>query len=155
MDWNEFIKWSSSVIIGFTMYFTNEYGFLILLVTIAILIDIFTGLIKGKINREINSRAGYIGLWKKIALFACLGFGLFLDAVVHYSFILQEGKNIPLSFVQKIPFGDIIGIYIILNESISIIENLHACGIKLPSFIVNILRVSKEEIDKGKEDKKQ
>lgn len=154
MNCNELVKWLSSIIIGLVMYFTNEYGYLILLVTGAILIDIVTGLIKGKIKREINSRTGYIGLWKKIALFAGLAFGLFLDAAVQYSFIKHKGNN-PLSLVQNIPFGDIIGIYIILNESISIIENLHECGVKLPYFIANTLCVSKKEIDKGGECKKQ
>lgn len=155
MNLYEFAKWASSVIIGFAICFTNQYGNLILLIALAVLIDIITGLIKGKVNKEINSQAGYIGFWKKLSLFAGLGFGIFLDAVVGYSFVLYQDGNTSLSLARNIPFGNIIGIYIILNESISIVENLHACGVKIPLYIFNILHVAKDEIDKGTKNKKR
>jgi toxin secretion/phage lysis holin len=153
MEGNEIIKWSLSAIVGLILSFFNKYGVLIIFVSGAVLLDILTGLIKGKLRQEINSRAAYIGFWKKIALFAGLGFGLFLDAVVQYALLSYGGQSLPSFLLQNIPFAHIIGIYIILNESISIVENLHVCGVKIPSFIVNMLRISKEDIDKGNEPK--
>ena len=156
MGENDLAKLLASIIIGLGMTFSDKYGLLILLVIGAVIIDIFTGLVKGKIKRDINSRAGYIGFWKKVALFTGLGFGLFLDAVVGYFITLTAEEGVSLFVLQNIPFGHIIGIYIILNESISIMENLHECGIKMPNFIIKIFRKYTEEINQGKShDKKE
>lgn len=154
MDGTEFVKWSSSIIIGIFISMSDEYLLLIFLVSCAVVMDIVTGMIKGKINRKIESNSGYAGIWNKIALFAGLAFGMFLDAVVQYAGAAFSGDDWDLSFFQTIHFGHIIGIYIILNESISIMENLYECGIKLPKFIVNALRMSKRKIDKDNDNTK-
>lgn len=142
------MKGQVPIITTLTIVFSSRYGLLITLVTGAILIDIITGIIKSKIHRKVSSKIGYIGFWKKMALFAGLGFGLFLDAVVQYSVSFTTDESISLAVFQWIPFGHIIGIYIILNECISIVENLYECGMKIPGSVIHILYRSKEDIDK-------
>lgn len=135
-----------SVISGFAISFITQYGTLSLLVFSVIVLDIITGLLKAQITHSINSQSGYKGFWKKLSLFVGLSFGYFLDFFEAY--LLSINSVISLSF--QIPFGAMVGVYIILNESISVLENLCACGVKLPSFLSKSLKAANDQIDQGK-----
>ena len=59
------------------------------------------------------------------------------------------GKEIPFD----LPFGMMICIYIVLNEAISICENLYAANPStMPGWIVKLLMSAKEEVDKKVDD---
>ncbi len=147
---NNAIKWLFSAVAGGIIGLNTRYGVLSLLVCCAVLLDVVTGLLKAKASHEINSNAGYKGFWRKLSLFAGLLFGCFLDYFSTY--LLSLNAEWSLSF--SIPFGTIIGIYFILNECISILENLYACGVKLPAFIVKALKTAAEQADNGDKEKK-
>lgn len=136
-------KWLLSTILGLILSFTNKYGILIIFVAIAIAFDFVTGLIKANINGTVSSDIGRKGFFKKMALLVCLFFGFFLDFVIPYM-CGSIGVKIPF----ETPFGLIICFYIVLNECISICENLYACnpGI-MPKWIVKILQSAKDQID--------
>lgn len=137
-----------SVILGFLSSLFQEYGILTILVSSAIVFDIITGILKAKVRHIINSNAGYKGFWKKLSLLAGLAFGFFLDFLEYYLITKgEEGLHINIPFA--IPIGMIIGIYIVLNESISICENLHECGVRLPAFLLKALQIAKKSIDNG------
>lgn len=141
----EKIKWLLSVILGVVTTFTKQYGIMIALVLAVILFDFVTGLIKAKINGTLNSTVGTKGFFKKIALFVCLFFGFFLDFAIPY---MCQSVSIDITF--HTPFGLIICFYIILNECISICENLYACNSSImPKWIVNILHTAKEKLEDG------
>lgn len=144
MDNHHFVLSLCSVITGFAVAFCKRYGVLSLLVCSVIILDVFTGIIKAKISCYVNSNAGYKGFWKKLSLFAGLFFGYFLDFFELY--LLSVGNLLSFSF--QIPFGTIIGVYIILNESISVFENLYACGVKLPTWICKALKIANEQFEK-------
>lgn len=135
-----------TMIAGFTVSFFNQYGILSLLVCSVVILDVVTGILKAKISQCINSNTGYKGFWKKLSLFVGLFFGYFLDFFELYLISIND----IFSVTYQIPFGTIIGVYIILNESISVIENLYACGIKLPSWIEKTLQVTKMQIKDSK-----
>ena len=137
-----------SVLLGVLVSFTDKYGVMILLVGCAIVFDFATGIVKAKINENLSSEIGTKGLFKKVALLICLFFGFFLDyALVYMGNYISI--NIPIT-----PFGMILCFYIILNESISICENLYACdsGI-MPQWIVKILQSAKSELEDNKDGK--
>lgn len=139
----EKVKWLLSTLLGLILSFTQKYGIMIILVAIAIAFDFITGLIKASIREEVSSEVGKKGFFKKMALLICLFFGFFLDFVIPY---MCETISIKIPF--ETPFGLIICFYIVLNESISICENLYACNPSImPTWIVRILRSAKEQID--------
>ena len=136
-------KWLLSTLLGLILSFTQKYGIMIILVAVAIIFDFATGLIKAKIKGEISSDIGTKGFFKKIALLICLFFGFFLDYAIPY---MCASINVKIPF--DTPFGLIICFYIVMNECISICENLYACdpGI-MPKWIVNALKSEKQQID--------
>ncbi len=142
-----------SVFGGILAALAQQYALILSCVIIAIVFDVVTGLIKSKVTeRPWNSKQGTIGFWKKIALLVALFFGMFLDFFIP---VALTAVNTELPF--STPFGLIIGVYITLNESISICENLYEINpVALPKWIMNLIRKTSEKIDDGgeKKDKK-
>lgn len=135
-----------SVIGGFFAALAHQYSLILTCVIIAIIFDIVTGLIKSRVKEKPwSSRRGVIGFWKKIALLVALFFGMFLDFFIP---VALTAVNAELPFNS--PFGLIIGVYITLNESISICENLYAINpMTLPKWIMTLMRKTSEKIDDG------
>lgn len=139
-----------AIVAGAVSVFSKQYCAIILFVCIAIVMDVFTGLLKSKaLGQAITSKRSTKGFWKKIAFLAALCFGFYLDYFIPY-IVGTFGIKLP---VEGALFGMIIGCYIVINECISIAENL--CKINpqmLPKWIVNMLVDTKETIDaKGDE----
>ena len=142
------IKYLLSVICGLIATAAKQYGLILLFVIIGITFDFVTGIIKSKITGvPISSKKGFVGFWKKIALLAALFFGVFLD----YFIPTTLEKIVSLEIPFALPFGLIIGAYIVINECISICENLYACnpGI-MPKWIANLLKNAKDKIEDKK-----
>ncbi len=142
MDWLKIIL---SSIIGAVATFFSQYGLIILFVTIAIIIDCITGLVKAKATLEgWSSKKATNGFWKKVALLVALAFGMLLDFFIPTA-LSQIGVTIPFN----LPFALVLGCYIVLNECISICENLYEINPEImPKWIANLLKVAKKDIDK-------
>ena len=149
----EKIKWITSIIMGLLATFFEQYGILILLVAVAIVLDLITGLIKTKISDTDVwcSEKCRKGMWKKFALLLAMFFGFFLDWFIPYALV---HVNVTLPF--SMPFSMVISFYIVLNESISICENLYAANPEImPKWIVNLLTNVKDKIANGSEQEKE
>ena len=144
-------KITFSVLVGTISSLYQQYAVILILVILAICLDVVTGLIKSKVTGEaINSKKGTVGFWKKMSFLVSFMFGIFMDAFVP---VLLSIINIELPF--NCPFGFIIGVYIILNESISICENIYKTNPNaIPKWLKNFLVLAVKEIDdKNKKDK--
>lgn len=146
----EKIKWLLSIICGGIAAFCQHYGVLIMLVAVAITFDLVTGLIKAKTSNDTawSSDKCRKGLFKKLALLVGMFFGFFLDWFIPYAL---QYINVVLPFAM--PFSMIISFYIVLNESISICENLYAANPEImPRWIVGLLSTVKDKLDSSAED---
>jgi len=123
------------------IFLSKNYGTIVLLCCAFIAIDLATGLAKAKIHHNVNSGTGYKGFWRKISLIITLAFGICLDFFMGY---IESLGIFPVSF--SLPIGLTIGLYITINECISICENLSACGVKMPKFITNALKNTQSNI---------
>ena len=142
----EKMKWLLSILCGLLSAFTKQYGMIIAFVAIAVVFDWITGIIGEKaVGHAITSKKGTIGFWKKMALFAGLFFGFFLDYFIPYC-LEKISLELP---IKGAVFGMIIGCYIVINECISICENIYKAnpGI-LPGWIVTMLTLAKTQINK-------
>ena len=144
------IKWLLSVLGGFISVFFKQYAMIIIFVAIVVILDFITGIVKAKaIGEPISSKKGTIGFWKKIALFVGLLFGFFLDYFIPFAI---NAIGITIDIGNTALFGMIIGCYIVINESISICENLYQSNPEiLPKWIIKMLTGTKEQIDNIKE----
>lgn len=144
----EKFKWLMSCLWGCVCTFFRQYALIITFTACAVVLDWITGVVKAKTTGEgLNSRKATVGFWKKVALFVALFFGFFLDYFIPYV-ADKAGISLPINSL----FGMIFGCYIVINEAISICENLYACNPTImPKWIVSILTQAKEQIDSKKE----
>lgn len=115
------------------------------LVAGAAVLDYVTGMLTAAKGGKLNSRAGLKGIYKKLSLFCALALGFFLDAAI--PILAERGLSKELSV--NLPFGPVIAAWIVLNESLSVLENLAACGVHLPGVVAKALKIAGEKLDRG------
>ena len=141
-------KWLLSIAAGAAAALFGQYGLFFIIVAVAVVLDVLTGLIKAKATGEgLSSKKANRGFWRKMALFAALAFGIFLDYAAG-AVLVKAG----VSFAGELPFALIVCAYIIINESISIAENLYLANPEsFPKWIAKRLRVAREEMERETE----
>ena len=146
MDKFNLFKWAAASVSGVAATFWGVYGPVFVCVLVAICLDIITGLIKAKATgTPITSEKGSRGFWRKMALLAALAFGIFLDAFIP---IMLGAVSVTLPF--SLPIGTVVGCYIVLNESISIFENINKTAPQaLPKWIKKLLDGAKKTVNDG------
>lgn len=146
-------KWLLSIMAGAIGAFSKQYGVLIVMVCTVIVMDWVTGVIAAAaVGEPITSQKGTKGFWKKMALLTALFFGFFLDYFVPYA-IKAVGIHVDANVAV---FGMVIGCYIVLNECISICENLYKTNPSIiPGWIVKLLSNAKGQIEQMHEDKEE
>jgi toxin secretion/phage lysis holin len=143
---HDFYKIALSAVCGAVAAFFGQYGLFFILVAVAVVLDVLTGLVKAKATGEgLSSEKARRGFWRKIVLFIGLLFGIFLDWAAALV-IAHTG----ISVGADMPFALIICAYIIINEAISIAENLYLTNPdSFPRWIAKRLKVAKKEIDRS------
>ncbi len=100
-------------------------------ILILIASDIGTGILNAILHKKLTSKRSYIGMFKKVSIVA----------VVLMGFIIEEHMKVP-------NVGEMVCTFFIITESLSILENLKALGIPIPSFLTNIINSDNKEDDK-------
>lgn len=137
------IKIAVSAVCGVVATFFQHYGAFILAVLFVVVFDFITGLIKAKMNGGWSSKTASKGFWKKVAIFASLAFGIFLDYFIP---MMIESTGVIIPF--PLPFALVIACYIVINECISIAENLYSINPNMmPNWIVNLLKIAKQNFE--------
>ena len=95
-------------------------------------LDYITGVIAAFVQKDLSSKVGTKGIFKKIMLYL----GVFSIAIVQQA--LPEVPWLLKSIVM----------FFIITEMISILENLDRTGVKFPEKVVNVLRLKQQEHDK-------
>lgn len=107
----------------------NGFVWQILAPLIFSLADIITGYIQALINNNVDSKKMRVGLWHKALI----------TIVIALSFVIQFAFN--LNHITSV-----VGIYVIVMEIVSILENLQKAGVPLGKF-ANLLKDEKEKED--------
>lgn len=141
----DFQKWAVSAVCGAIAAFFGQYGLFLVLVAVAVALDVVTGIVKAKATGEgLSSTKAALGFWRKMSLFAGLAFGIFLDYAAA-AVLVHAGA----SFGGDTPFALIICAYIIINEAISVAENLYLANPdSFPKWIAERLKVAREQVDR-------
>jgi toxin secretion/phage lysis holin len=94
-------------------------------------IDYITGMLKAICNKNVNSYIGWKGLIKKGSIFLCIIVAVQLERI----------SRQPESIHNLVAFA------FVVNEGVSIIENLIDIGVPVPEVLVRFLKKMKEDGD--------
>lgn len=127
---------------GIAVYFRQLLGPLIVLLAVMV-IDYITGMVQAWVSATLSSRTGILGIIKKLGYLAAVAVAIVVDYVIQFAAI---GAGVEIQ--EFYAFGLLVSIWLILNECISILENLSEIGVPLPSFLMAIVKKLKKSTEK-------
>ena len=119
---------------GLSAYMRMMFVPLVILIAVMI-IDYMSGMLKAWGNDELSSRVGLRGIVKKLSYLMLVCVAGVVDWLI-YSGLRQVGITLNFGFC----FGLIVTIWLIINELISILENLEALHVPMPGFLSKIIK---------------
>lgn len=138
----------AAVIGGLSAYF-RIMAIPIMILIVVMVADYISGMAKAWIIDKIDSKIGLIGIVKKLSYMLVVVVAACVDWLIGSGLIA-----VGVEFERSYYFGVIVTIWLIINELISILENLNAIGVPLPSFLGKVVSHLKAAVDnKDKEDK--
>lgn len=132
---------ASATLTGLAAY-THMLATPIMLLFLTMFADWVFGMAKAYHKSEWNSKVGMKGIIKKIGYIG----GVIVAAV--FDWLIYSGlKSVGVNFDSSFYFGMMTTIWLIINECISILENLDELGVPLPVWLIKGLRRIKTSID--------
>lgn len=134
---------------GLSAYMRMMFVPLVILFAV-IIIDYMSGMLKAWGNDELSSKVGLKGIIKKLCYLMLVCVAGVVDWLL-WSGLRQVGISLDFGFC----FGLIVVIWLIINELISILENLEALKVPMPSFLRSLVGHLKQTVEaktKTKED---
>ena len=122
----EWLKPAVAAILTATAAYFKILSVPVFVLLIAMTADYLTGMISAYITGTLCSKTGVKGIVKKL----CYMFAVACGAIVDYICTQTLDTSHGICF-----FGMLVAIWLILNEVISILENLDKIGVPLPSFL--------------------
>lgn len=135
---------------GVSLYF-KAIALPVAMLLVVMVADYVTGMTKAWMKAEISSRTGIKGIVKKLCYLMLVAVAVVVDWVI-FGTISALGLAPELTI-----FGLTVTVWLIINEIISILENLSGIGVPLPEFFRKAvsklkLNVESKSVDTGKED---
>lgn len=125
-------------------YYVGQLSIPIIVLAVVMVIDYITGMVSAWHNSELSSKKGLFGIVKKLCYLALVCVGMGVDWLI-YSGMVQIG----ITTNYTIFFGILVAIWLIINELISILENLNRIGVPLPKFITSVVKKLKNTVEKS------
>lgn len=121
--------------------------FPVVVLALVMVADYLSGMARAWIKNELSSKVGATGIVKKV----CYLFGIAVAVVADWVIQTAAGQaGIELQSVYV--FGLLVTIWLILNECISILENISEIGVPLPPFLMALVNKLKKTTEaKGDE----
>ena len=128
------VKGFSAGLLTFVSYLLNGWDTALQTLCLFMVIDFFTGILKGIINKELNSQTCLKGIVKKCCYFLLVIIAVALDR------LYPEAQGLVRTLVCY---------FLVATDGISILENVGDCGVPYPKFLKNILEQLKDKSDEG------
>lgn len=101
---------------------------------LVIVSDYITGMIAAKKEKKISSKAGMWGIVKKLLYGVEVAVAMAVDWT-----IINVANSVGFKFPTVTLFGLLVAIWIIINELISILENLTRLEVPMPTFLLKVV----------------
>lgn len=131
-----------SAAIGAVMAYLNILLVPFVVLLVVMITDYFTGMAEAYVNKTLNSRIGVVGILKKIGYIVAVAVGVVADYLITNA-LIKIGIDINVGGY----IGLVVTIWFIINELISILENLTEIGTPLPKFLVSLVKRLKITVD--------
>lgn len=114
----------------------------IIVLATVMMLDYGTGIAKAWVKGDLSSKIGVIGILKKIGYLVVVAVGMIVD------WIVQAGMaELHIDFKLEFLFAMLVIIWLILNELISILENVAAIGAPVPKWLTKIIAKLKDQAE--------
>jgi toxin secretion/phage lysis holin len=118
---------------------------LVVPITVLIIMMIFdyvSGMASAWVTKELSSRIGAMGIVKKVCYLLVVAVGMVVDYIIQ-----AVGTPLGLELAGYSIFGLLVIVWLILNELISILENMKEIGVPLPGFLLKIVDKLKSQTE--------
>jgi len=123
-------------------YFKEIFAPVMILILV-MMVDYVTGVAAAWMNHELSSKTGLIGIFKKLSYLALVVVGCSIDYLINLLGAQLTGAEISIKAI-----GLVVTCWLIINELISILENVARQGGPVPPFLANILLHLRETAEK-------
>lgn len=139
----EKIKIMATAVLSTLMSWLGILAVPVLLMVGCNVIDYITGLCAAKYRTEtINSYKGIRGIIKKVCMWLLVLIGAFIDILINYA-VQCAGIGLTIPFVV----ATVVAVWLVVNEIISILENMLDIGVNIPPFLLPIVKYIKKQVE--------
>lgn len=106
-------------------------------------VDYATGLLAAPYRDEtVSSYKGIRGIIKKICMWLLILIGAWMDVLINYA-VQTAGVDITLPFIV----ATVVAVWLVVNEIISILENMDDIGVNIPPFLLPLVKHFKKKVE--------
>ena len=148
MTFNKITTFISTMVAGLFSFF-GLLAIPLLLLVPCMITDWFTGIAASKAQGvKIEAGRSTLGIVKKVSMLILIGVGWALDMLIAYAITTMQ-----LQLVLPNIIACLVAVWLVLNELISITENIEILGVSVPflSPIMQLIKVKVEETAKVEE----
>lgn len=107
------------------------------------LLDYSTGIVAAVCRGErVSSARGFQGIAKKVCMWLLVLVGYIIDYM-----IIAMGQTLHINIGFECLFALAVIFWLLANELISILENIHDIGVPMPPFLMTIVKFIKEKTE--------
>ena len=136
------IQATISVVLGALASYFNVLLIPVLVLVAVMIIDYATGMTSAWKSGELESKVGLLGILKKVSYLVLVAVGGVVDYLISAGL---AAANVEISVTYCC--GLIVTVWLIINELISILENLAELGTPIPKFLVNVVHRLKNTVE--------
>lgn len=130
------------------MYYLGIVSIPIIILICTMIIDYATGMMSAWLNAELSSKKGIKGIVKKVSYLALVAVAMIVDWLICCG--LQQ-INVDIKY--SVFFAVLVAVWLIINELISVLENLSRMGVPIPNFLKKLINRLKNTVDEKGDDK--
>lgn len=128
------IKVGLSFLCSVIAYHLGGFDTYLMLLVLLICTDLVTGILKALVKKDLASREMLVGIIRKLLIMVCVCIGFEVNAA-----LLEYAKEAGVNYNWDIRMFIIL--YFVLEELLSVLENIAVIGVPMPKFIIQFLRV--------------
>ena len=136
----------AAAVAGAAAYF-QELALPVVVLFLVMVVDYVSGMVRAWTRGELCSRVGVLGIVKKVSYLLAVVVAIVADWVVQ-----TAAGQLGVDFGGFFYFGLLVTIWLILNECISILENISELGVPLPPFLMTLIQKLKKTTETRGED---